>query len=694
MQRLKSLSLPEWAVPLGLLIVCILAFGLLISSLGFYLDDWYTIWFAKTLGVTSFPAVYAEDRPVIGYFFTMVGALLGQAPLAWQAFNLVCRWLGAVAFWWALRQVWPKAARAIALAAFLFAVYPGFKQHWISVTYTPIYFFLALTLFSLGGTAVSIRRRRWFWPWMLVSLVTSLYSMFSIEFYFGLEFLRPVILWIVLQPTARDRRDRLVKTLVNWLPYFVGLSVYWVWRTFFFVSTHHPIEVFNQLSAGWLPALANLAVTVVKDVFNSSLVAWSQIFSLPYGFNLTQKAPALFWGVVFAAGLFALAFLWRLYPGKKAASLSLQGVSPLTGKKEGKSNGESRWGWQFVAFGLLALAVGSIPFLAAGLPITTVFPADRFTLAMIPGASLLLVGLIELIFRPYLAKVGVIALVVALSTGSDYQLSRSYQQELQSMQDIAWQLAWRAPGLKPGTILVTHDLGLDYYSETSLTAIVNWIYAPDIHTPTFDFFVYFSNDVLGSALLQLPPGASISRTLRGATFNSSTDQILGIYDSAPGCLHVLDPESGETQPLIPPDLKLAIPVSNLNQILPQADPAVRPPAAYFGEEPAHGWCYFYEKAELARQMGDWQTVVSLGDQAASLGLKPAFPSSEWLPFIEGYAHLGDWEKAQQLSQEMLKTSPLVISGVCEAWQRIARTTQPGPAAQDIIRQILAEAGCS
>jgi hypothetical protein len=658
--------------------VCVLAFGLLISSLGFYLDDWYTIWFAKTLGVSSFRAVYAEDRPVLGYFYTAATFFLGQTPLAWQVFNLACRWLASVAFWWALRQIWPRASRAIALAAFAFVVYPGFKQHWISVSFSPWYFFLAVYLFSLGGMVVSIRKPRWFWPLMLVSLAGSLYTMFSTEYYFGLELLRPVVLWMVLQPAGRSRRERLAKTFLNWLPYLAGTSVYWVWRTFFFVSAHYQIQIFSIFSAGPLPALLNLAATVIKDAFNSSLVAWYQVLTLPYNFDLTQKGPLLFWGVVFVAGLFTLVYLWRLNAGKK---------------KDSALPEDSNWGWQFMAFGLLALAVGSIPFWAAGLSISPVFPSDRFTLAMMPGASLLVVGFIEWLVRSYRVKIVVVALAVALATGSDFQLARSYHLEMVSMQDFIWQLTWRVPGLKPGTAIVTHDLSLDYYSENSLTAVMNWIYSPLIHSPTFDYYVYFSNGVVGSELLQLPPGTPVSRTLRGATFNGSTDQILGIYYSLPGCLHVLDPESGETQPSIPLDLKPAIPLSNLNQVLPQEDPPVRPPAVYFGEEPAHGWCYYYEKAELARQVGDWQTVVSLGDQAASLGLKPAWPTTEWLPFIEGYAHQGDWEKAQQLTLEMLNTSTVGSPGICETWQRIARTTDPGPAAQDIIQQVRAATFC-
>ncbi len=69
-------------------------------------------------------------------------------------------------------------------------------------------------------------------------------------------------------------------------------------------------------------------------------------------------------------------------------------------------------------------------------------------------------------------------------------------------------------------------------------------------------------------------------------------------------------------------------------------PAQTPPAALFGAEPAHTWCYYYEKAELALQTGDYQQVADLDQQAEANGYHP-IDRVEWLPFIQAYAVLGD-----------------------------------------------------
>ena len=45
----------------------------------------------------------------------------------------------------------------------------------------------------------------------------------------------------------------------------------------------------------------------------------------------------------------------------------------------------------------------------------------------------------------------------------------------------------------------------------------------------------------------------------------------------------------------------------------------------YGPEPAHGWCYYFEQAELAAQDGDWVRVAALGDKAFSLNHYPNDP---------------------------------------------------------------------
>ncbi len=70
--------------------------------------------------------------------------------------------------------------------------------------------------------------------------------------------------------------------------------------------------------------------------------------------------------------------------------------------------------------------------------------------------------------------------------------------------------------------------------------------------------------------------------------------------------------------------------------------AAPPNPDIFGSEPAHNWCYYFEKADLARQGRDWQTVLPLEKQAKTQSLAPKF-GPEYIPFIEAHAQIGDWQ---------------------------------------------------
>ena len=60
---------------------------------------------------------------------------------------------------------------------------------------------------------------------------------------------------------------------------------------------------------------------------------------------------------------------------------------------------------------------------------------------------------------------------------------------------------------------------------------------------------------------------------------------------------------------------------------------------------------------LAQQRSDWDQVVALGEEAINAGLKP-LDQSEWMPLIEGYAYLGDLEKADGIIVKIFDVSNL------------------------------------
>ena len=119
------------------------------------------------------------------------------------------------------------------------------------------------------------------------------------------------------------------------------------------------------------------------------------------------------------------------------------------------------------------------------------------------------------------------------------------------------------------------------------------------------------------------------------------------------------------------------------------------PAALYAPESEHGWCYYFQKAELARQLRDWDQVAALGDRAFRLEDSPNDPVERFV-FIEGYAHTGDWERAVELSRVSYRVSREYVGPLlCRLWERIEAETGGSPergAAMNEITDILACTG--
>ena len=118
-----------------------------------------------------------------------------------------------------------------------------------------------------------------------------------------------------------------------------------------------------------------------------------------------------------------------------------------------------------------------------------------------------------------------------------------------------------------------------------------------------------------------------------------------------------------------PDLRDAAFLSNLALI--RSENPVTLPDFYQPEIP-RSWCYYFSKAELARQNGDWQTVIDLHRQALALGDHPNDPLENFV-FIEAYAHTGNWQQARTMTRDAYRFSREVMRPpLCALWTRIER----------------------
>jgi hypothetical protein len=699
---MRRIQLSAKAVPIALLILCLLAFGPLIFNLGFYWDDWPTIWYLHFFGPSSFKESFAIDRPLLASVFMATTPLIGESTVGWQLFGILARWLSALTLWWMLRLFWPKHTLQATWIALLFAVYPGFRQQFISVTYSNGLIVFSAFLASFATMILALRKPQWYWLFMLLSLSLSAFTLFTVEYFFGLELLRPVILWLLQPDSQKNQRQRLRRVALQWAPYIGLMLLFLFWRLFLHVTPRGDLIIFAQLKQNPLAALGTLLLTILQDIFETAILAWLQVFNITRLAGLSPITIFIYALLVILTAGLAILFLANLRPAAGGAPSGDQ-AAPVDSEALAETPAPVRWGKQALLLGLFSLLISGWPIWVTDLHIELRFPWDRFTLSMMFGACLAFAGLIDLLIHSRRLSAIILGIVLGMSVGMHFQDALAYQQEWSSLASLFWQMSWRAPALKPGTTVLTSELPFTYYSDNSLTAPLNWTYAPEGVSRQMPYLFYDLEARLGSWLPSLKPDTPIQQPYRVASFSGSTSQAIVILYAPPRCLKVFDPIADRNLPYRPRDIAKAIRLSNLEFILAEADPGARPPAV-LGEEPPHDWCYYFEKAELAAQIGDWEQVASLGNVALQLNKKfTKETASELTPFIRGYAQVGNWDKAVELSllayQAAAKDKDKMKELLCSTWYIIRETTavknsvSPNPDRQAAIERIESEFSC-
>jgi hypothetical protein len=327
-------------------------------------------------------------------------------------------------------------------------------------------------------------------------------------------------------------------------------------------------------------------------------------------------------------------------------------------------------GWLLI-FGVVFFVLGGAAYWLTNIPVTLGFPANRALLSFMPGVCFLLLGLIELL--PARIKNLVAILFISFSAGRQFLWSADYMRSWESQKNMFWQMTWRAPGLAINTTVLTNEF-LAFNADNSLSAPLNWIYSPKDAANPFNYVLFYPTN---RDELSLTPDSPVYFDYLAGKFYGNTSQMVVFYFAPPKCLRLLDSEIDSINRLLPEEtlLRNAANVSSTAPILSEQT-AVMP--EIYGPEPPHGWCYYFQKADLARQLKDWETVTRLGDVAFSLDDYPNDPVERFV-FIEGYAHIGDWEKAVEYSLTSYKVSKSYVGSlVCKLWERIERETDATP----------------
>ena len=670
------------SIPLLFAFLIILSYGLLVPFTGFYWDDWPFAWIANFLGPAEFIPAFASFRPFLAPIFLFTTSLIPPVPLLWQIFALIIRFLLTLSAWLLFKSMWPDRPAAALSASLLMLVFPGYSQHWVALTHInqeliPLIFYLLSFYFTVKAVRCHVAQTQatmeapasnqgCFFRSTLIAILLQLFGLFPTEYFFGIEILRFLFIYFLLStPGFWEHSWRAIRI---WFPYLLIWILNGAWLLFYYNSGRYASY---EAVGTQTPSLLQLLLDLLDTFWKTGFYIWMQIVALLRE-NPISPTSLLSLGLI----LISFIIIFKYFLRNMLAEVR-----------------DRHFAIQLLIIGTVGILVGRLPSLAAGLPLRLQSSYDRFMVSMFIGGSLFVLGLMELLIVNKRIKAGALALLVALGVGQQFFNGNIFRRDWEKQGQIYWQLAWRIPALKSNTLLLTHQMPIDYETDLSFTAPINWIFARDYSGGDLPYALLYTEKRLGGTTLpDLDPGIGVEVNYRTVKFHGSTSQVVVIYMPPGGCLRVLDPARGDLMLYEKEShyLVQAIPLSDPSRIILDPDQPVRP---IFFPEPDHDWCYFYTQAELERQRGDWKKIISLWLEADHSGFS-ASDQMEYLPFIEAMARTSAWDQAESLTMDALARAPSAGKSLCQLWNRLLLDTEPGSESQARSISILSALSCS
>jgi hypothetical protein len=680
--KIKPIHLPEWSVPVFYLILALISFAIIIPWLGFYWDDWAQLLAFQTGGASSFWNYFSYDRPLSAWTHVVFSPIFGTSSLGWHFFSLFLRWMCAVTVWGLVRLLWPGRSWLAVLSGLFYLLYPVFSQQSIAVAYHQHWLQYLLFLFSLYSMVKSSQSsQRWKrWSYGTLALITQVLQLSISEYFLAVELLRPLIIWIAIPiEEGQSVPSRVRRVAITWMPYVLVLIGYLVWR---FQIVQLPggansLEFLGNLTRQPLVMLPRLILTVFWDVFYMLIGSWGRVYSLAPE-EITQPFILMAWLIGAAAGATAILYLLFLkMPDDFKAEVGKSGRSPFL-------------------VGIIALLLGPIPVWVLGesmLNDPDPYHADRYALAAMLGIGLLLAAVIDWLGWKRLQKAVLSAWIVFLCISFQVRAANEYRWLTTEQNRFYWQLFWRAPAPKPGTAFVTENIIFPFQGNFSTSSAINLLYPQHRIDGKMDFWLY---SLLPRYSQGVPENGQTSFQTRMRSFFFKGESRQSIFLQTPNarqnCLWVLTADDLEN-PTVSAYYKKWLNEAYRDRIEDDKK-AVKPDTDVFGPTSGMEWCYYFEKAELAVQKGEWAAVTRLGDLAKEAGFNPDRSSSdsprEWLPFIQGYALSGNWSQAADLSLNAYDNDPSYQRLYCQVWNRLQEEDATGT---DTAKRVRDKLGC-
>ncbi len=651
-------SIPGWTVPVALLAILLAAFAPFITRLGFYQDDWHHVYFAHSLGLPSLETMFLYDgRPFAAYLYQALFTILGFKPLHWQISTLFIRFLTVLFTWLYLKEIWPQHRRVVTWVVVLFAVYPLFKVQPLSVAYSVHWTGFLLFSVSIWAMVRSVRRPRYAWAYLLLGLLSASLELAFIEYFAGLELVRPFILWGLFSD-QKATRSRLRQVMLYWLPYLLLLVAFFIYRVYLIPSPepgferNQPTVLFDLLRTP-LPTSLLLVQTILQDSLYILVTIWGNIFT-PDLFQITRPINLLILGFTVLCSIGLYVYLRRL-------------------ETDTEADPSPRWARHALLLGLVLVILGPIPAWITGQSVSQDNPlwSGRLGMASMVGASLVVVALLEMLVHQKRLRTVVFVLLIGFAVAWHLYNTDGYRLSWIKQTRFFHELAWRAPFITPQTTLLSDEEIFSYMGEYPTSFALGTLYPRDDQSLYLNYWFYSILRRFFEDIDALRSGMDFEYAINFGRYqgNSLNSLVLFYQPEQNQCLWVLKPED-ESLRSLPLVLRETAAISNLDRIEPQPAAEDDFPVEIFGPEPAAYWCTYYQQAELAAQQGHWEAVTAAWEDAGAAGFRPQ-NGVEILPFLRGYAFTGNWSEARALTIQANRLTRGMKHTLCPMWEEFS-----------------------
>jgi hypothetical protein len=620
-----------WQGVLLIFIVSAIAYLPLVKDLGYLNDDWYQMYDMQVKDPSFYHEIFAIDRPGRALAMIPLFTLFGFNPLWYHLSAFFFRMMGGVFLFWTGRMLWKDRNFFALVTGLLFAVYPGFLSQPNAIDYQSHILALFLAMLSVALTVQSLLVANLRNKILLIagSVLAGWGALSQMEYYIGIEGFRFAAIILLMWRGDESFRQKVTKVIKASLPFLLIAGGFLVWRLFFFESARKATDVGLQVSqvvSSPLTALWWLNY-LIQDFFTVTLAAWTMpVYQLAFPMRLKDMAAALALSAV-AVGVVLVALRWR---GEKAS------------EAEPTHSGETLF------LVLITMLGGLVPVILVNRHVTLP-DYSRYTLIASVGAVMLIALLIEGLARRGM-QTAVIGILVSIAVLTHYGNTIRSVYETKATRNFWQQVAWRAPNIEDGVTLIASYPNSPLAEDYFIWGPANFIYRPEKQSANPVVIKLPAAVLTGDVVNQIAAGNGVETPLRRGNYleRDFGNVLVMIQTSENGCVRIIDGDAPELSPSDADRLKLIAPRSRLDAVITDGE-SPTPPTAIFGKEPEHGWCYFYQKADLARQRGEWEEIPVLLNQALDGGYYPN-DSLEWMPFLQAAAVQGDVKQVREMTK--------------------------------------------